>query len=235
MFCYIHPLFQFNWSLRGFNSSKRAFGQRDCQTLQKKRERKTYVGETSPRQVLSKWNPTYASRRVSPVWIPKAYPVCLDRTTFSCLRSRQKFDVFLFLKVLTKRKCFSTHVPSFSQVSGGFWCVPPHLFHFQPDQGRFLGYGPWFSTKNRKPLTSNHRTQEHSHHKHLEANLPILNGHGQFNRERKGYLKAVINHGQVRCQTCKPVNEKLASCKWRGVLNSQPPSCSCPQPRPRAR
>lgn len=28
---------------------------------------------------------------------------------------------------------------------------------------------------------------------------------------------------QVRCQTCKPVSEKLASCKGRGVLNLQLP------------
>lgn len=36
MFCYTHPSFRFNWSLRGFNYSKRDFGYRDGQTLHRK-------------------------------------------------------------------------------------------------------------------------------------------------------------------------------------------------------
>lgn len=49
MFCYGHPLFQLNWSLRGSDYSKRDFGWRDCQTLKKGRDgKREKLREDSP-------------------------------------------------------------------------------------------------------------------------------------------------------------------------------------------
>lgn len=60
--------------------------------------------------------------------------------------------------------------------------------------GSSLGCEPWFYAKSKNRLLPNHCTQEHPHYKHLEAHLSTPNGYRQFNPERKGYLKAVINH-----------------------------------------